>query len=202
MIYSGLDWSGSPGREPHDPLLVLAIVHFESEILPDLERELGAIRTNLRLPPNFVFKHLGASTPTQQRLFAALGRLPMRAHVLIVDKSTWTDEYVRRSRGPDRVFDAVIALVLGCPEALVARQRLFVDLERRDMRMVRDLRTAIRQALSGAGRKSFANVQPCPDHRQHGSIVQIADLIAGEVHEQGGLGGPYLPALGAKLRIV
>ena len=28
MISPGLDWSGSPGREPHDPLLVFAIVHF------------------------------------------------------------------------------------------------------------------------------------------------------------------------------
>ena len=169
VIYSGLDWSGSPGNEPHDLLLVLAIVHIDGEVLPRLGDGLDAVRKRLRLPPNYVFKHLGASVNVQQNVFAALGNVALQSHVTIVNKSTWTDQYLQQSSGPDRICDAVIALVLGCPDAVVARQRLFVDLPRGEMRIVRDLRTAIRQALTGVGRKSFANVQPCPDHRQHGA---------------------------------
>lgn len=202
MIYSGLDWSGSPGREPHDPLLVLAIVHFDEQVLPDLDRELAAVRATLRLSLTYPFKHLGASTPIHQHLFAALGRLAMDAHVHIIDKATWTDQYSRQSSGPDRICDGLITLVLGCPDAVVAKQRLFVDLERRDMPVVRNQRTALRHALRGVGRQSFGNVQPCPDHRLHGGIIQVADMIAGEVRDQGGLAGPYLPALGTKIRIV
>ena len=199
MIYSGVDWSGSPGREPHDPLLVLAIVHFDEQILSDLERELAAVRATLRLPLTYPFKHLGASTAIHRHLFAVLGRLDMQAHVLIIDKATWTKDYLRRSTGPERICDGVIALIIGCPDPLVNGQRLFVDLQRRDMDQLRDIRTALRHALRGVGRRSFANVQPCPDHRLHGGIIQVADMIAGEVHQQGGLIGPYLPALGAKI---
>ena len=202
MIYSGLDWSGSPGFEPHDPLLVLAIVHFDEQVLPDLGRELAAVRMTLRLRSNYPFKHLSASPPVHHHVFAALSRLAMSAHVHIVDKSTWTKQYIRQSSGPDRICDGLITPVLGCPDSVVANQRLFVDLERKDLSVVRNQRTALRQALRGIGRQPFGNVQPCPDHRLHGGIIQVADMIAGEVREQGGLSGPYLSALGAKIRIV
>jgi hypothetical protein len=202
MIYSGLDWSGSPGREAHAPFLVFAIVHCVGDDLPRLESKLSMARKVLRLPPDYVFKHLGASRPVQDHVFAILRRLRLRAHVHIIEKSTWTDEYVRRSSGPDRICDGMVALVLGCPDVLVANQRLFVDLPRDEMKLIRDQRTAIGQALRGAGRKSFGNVQPRPDHRQHGSIIQIADTIAGEVHEQRGLTGPYLPWFGSRIKLV
>jgi hypothetical protein len=202
VICSGLDWSGSPGREPHDPLLVLAIVHFDEAVLPDLDHELAAARTALRLPPTYPFKHLSASTAVHHHVFSALGRLAMQAHVHIIDKTTWTEQYVRQSSGPDRICDGLIALVLGCPDAIVAKQRLFVDLERRDLPIVRHQRKALSRALQGVGRKSFGNVQPCPDHREHGGIIQVADMIAGEVHQQGDIVGPYLPALGTKIRRV
>jgi hypothetical protein len=203
VIYSGVDWSGSPGREPHDPLLVLAIVHFDEHVLPNLERELATARAALRLPPTYPFKHLSASAAVHSQVFAALGRLAMQAHVHIIDKTTWTGQYIRQSSGPDRICDGLITLVLGCPNAFVAKQQLFVDLDRKkDMPMVRNQRTALSQALKGAGRQSFKNVQPCPDHRLHGGIIQVADMIAGEVHQQGGLTGPYLPALGTKVRVV
>lgn len=195
VIYSGLDWSGSPGREAHDPLLVIAIVHFDGDELLRLEAELSAVRKALRLTPDYVFKHLGASRPVQDRVFSILAALNLRAHITMIDKSTWTEEYVRQSSGPDRIRDGIVALVLGCPDALVAKQRLFVDLPRAEMKLIRDQRTAIGQALRGAGRKSFGNVQPRPDHRRGASIIQMADMIAGEVHEQRGLTGPYLPAL-------
>jgi hypothetical protein len=197
-----VDWSGSPGRELHDPLLVLAIVHFDDEALRDLERELAAARAALRLPPDYPFRHVGASVPTHEHVFSALRRLTMQAHVHVIDKTAWTKDYVQRSRGPERICDGVIELILGCADPLVDGQRLFVDLERRDMDQLRDLRTAIRKALRGVGRRSFVNVQPCPDHRLHGGIIQVADMIAGEVHQHGELTGPYLPTLGGKIRRV
>jgi hypothetical protein len=202
VIYSGVDWSGSPGREPHDPLLVLAIVHFDEQVLPELDRELAEVRATLRLPPNYPFKHLDASMAIHRHLFGVLSRLDMQAHVLVIDKAAWTKDYIQRSSGPERICDGVLALILGCPDPLVDGQRLFVDLERRDMNQLRDMRTAVRKALRGVARRSFANVQPCPDHRLHGGIIQVADMIAGEVHQQGGVTGPFLPALGARIRTV
>ena len=202
VIYSGLDWSGSPGMEPHDPLLVLAIVHFDEAALTRLAVELGKVRSRLRLSPDHVFKHVNASIAARRAFFQTLGRTDMQGHVHLIDKAAWTEQYVKTSRGPDRIRDGIVTLVVGCPDALVAGQRLFVDLQRKDMEQVRNLRTAVRQALRGVQRKSFANVQPCPDHRQHGQIIQVADMIAGEVREQGALTGPYLPALGGRIRVV
>jgi hypothetical protein len=33
----------------------------------------------------------------------------------------------------------------------------------------------------------------------HGGIIQVAEMIAGEAHQQGGLTGPFLPELGARV---
>ncbi len=41
MIYSGLDWSGSPGPE-HGPWLVLAIAHVDEVDLETLDTELAS----------------------------------------------------------------------------------------------------------------------------------------------------------------
>lgn len=181
---------------------MLAIAHIDETDLEDLRDALAAARIALRLPEDYAFKHLGASIAVHDQVFGALGRLPIQAHVLGIDKTTWTDEYMRRSRGPDRLCDALISLVLGCPDHLIAGQRLFIDLERKDLPQIRDQRTALRHALAGVGRMSFGKVQPCPDHRLNGTIVQIADMIAGEVHQHGGPGGPYIGPLGSKIHLL
>jgi hypothetical protein len=93
--------------------------------------------------------------------------------------------------------------VFGCADSLVADQRLFVVLPSSERRIIRTWRTALRKALKSGARQSIGNIQPCPDHRQkYGDIVQVADMIAGEVHEQAGLGGPNLATMSSRIRLV
>jgi hypothetical protein len=180
----------------------MTIVHFDEVVLTALRQALQTVRSRLRLPPDYAFRHVNASASARRAFFATLAQSRFQGHVLLIDKTMWTDHYRKQSRGPDRIRDGVVRLVLECPDDLFAGQRLFIDLERRDMEQIRVLRTALRQLLRTAQRSSFTNVQPSPDHRLHGEIIQVADMIAGEVREQKSLSGPYLPLLGAKIRIV
>jgi hypothetical protein len=45
-------------------------------------------------------------------------------------------------------------------------------------------------------------MQPCPDHRIEGGIVQIADMLEGEYREQHGLDGPYLPRIETRITVL
>jgi hypothetical protein len=202
VIYSGLDWSGSPGNEPHDRLLTFAIVHLDGDLLPDLDAQLSEARRRLRLLSSTPFHHVGASLAAHREFYAAIARIPILARVLVIDKTSWDHDYLKRSRGNDRICDGVVDLVCACPDEVVAGQGLFVDLRRKDMAQVRQMRAAMKARLHLDGRRTFENVQPCPDHRIHGGLVQVADMIAGEVREQGGISGPYLRSLGAKVMLV
>jgi hypothetical protein len=202
VIYSGLDWSGSPGRE-QGPWLVFAIVHVEAPHLPTLEQELAIARGHLGRS-DYVFKHQRAksSNDVHNLFYEAIGRVPWNAHVLMLDKRAWIDRRDKRTRGIDRISDGVITLVVGCPDDVVANQVLYIDLPPAEERVIQNYRTAIRKALKGIRRTGFKNVRPCPDHRQHGTIVQVADMIAGEVREHEGLSSPFLRKLGSRVRLV
>lgn len=202
MISSGLDWSGSPGHEPHDPLLVFAVAHIQRDDLLALASELALAKKKLGLPDTYVFRHVGASAATRRAFYDALARAPIDAHIHVIEKARWTTGYLKRSSGPDRICDGIVEVVLGCPDLLVAQQKLLIDLRRKDMQFVRGVRLALRRALAGIGRETFENVQPCPDHRIEGGIVQVADMIAGEVREQGRIGGPYLTAIRSRMHLV
>lgn len=206
VIYTGLDWSGSPGDPQKvpgaNPWLVLVAVHIDEAALPELRSALAEAKIGLRLPPDYPFKHLASSARTRTAFFAAIRRLPLAVHANLIDTRDWDATYLKQSRGPDRIADGVIDLILGCPDQIIAGQTLLVDLPRRELRIVRDLRTAIRMALRGVGRRSFATVQPCPDHRDFGVIVQVADMVAGELREHASVTGPYLAAIQSKIDLV
>jgi hypothetical protein len=202
VIYSGLDWSGSPGHEPHDPLLVFAVPHIDESDLRRLAAGLATAKQRLHVAETYVFRHVGASAAAHRAFYEVLVDLPIDIHVHVVEKPRWTAEFVKRTSGPDRICDCVVTIIVGCPDRVVANQKLLVDLRRQDMAFVRALRKSLSRALLGIGRKTFENVQPCPDHRIEGGIVQVADMIAGEIREQGALRGPYLEALGARIQSV
>jgi hypothetical protein len=203
VIYSGLDWSGSPGHEPHDPFLALAIVSIVDANLPNLHRGLEESRRVLGLPPSYVFRNVGASAAVHRQLYEVLDDVALDVRTMLIDKRLWTTQFRKSSRGLDRIGDGIVALVMACPDVLVAEQRLLIDLEHRDRRVARDWSTVLRKSLRGTGRKSFGRVQACPDsRREYGDLIQVADMIAGEVHEQGGSGGRFLPTLGAKFQLV
>lgn len=195
VIYSGLDWSGSPGnRQP----IVFAIVHVDYAEIRELDRALDVARRTLRLPDRFIFRHVSCSQQAHRAFYDAIVHLPFSAHI-----------YEAAPTSPGQPVDgfgelrrAIETIALGCPEMVVANQKLYIDLERRDLRLVRQLRTSVRQALRGVGRETFANMQPCPDHRIEGGIVQIADMLAGEYREQRGLDGPYLPRIQTRITVL
>lgn len=178
------------------------MVHFDDCDLPQLHATLSGIRSKLRLPPNYCFKHLGAAPRTQREFFQALSTLPFHAHAHMIDKTTLGPPPRSSIWGRERIRDGIVDLVRNCPDQVVADQLLLIDLPNREQNVVKELRTMLRQQLRMIQRRSFKNVKPCPDHKRDGEIIQVADMIAGELREHGGLAGPYLPWLSTKLHIV
>jgi hypothetical protein len=203
MIYSGLDWSESPGRA-QGPLLVFAAAHIDRCDVPTLDAELAAARTRLGLPPTFVFSHNGASARTLAELFAAIARAPVTAHVHLLDKTAWNAQQVGKPKGADCLCDGIVTLAQRCPGSIVARQVLYIDLPGNEEEALTRYRTEIRRALRAERprRAGFSDVRPCPDHRLQGGLIQVADEIAGEVRARNGRSGPYLERLGSAVMLV
>jgi hypothetical protein len=201
VIYSGLDWSGSPGNE-HGPWLVIAIAHVDEDDMPTLDAELATVRDELRLGPGFPFRHSETTPRTRKAFFAAIQRVPLSVHGHMVNKEEWVARQAPGSSGFDCICDGVITLILGCPRAVVDRQMLYIDLPRSEAKLVERYRTAIRQELRRARHPAFRDLKPRPDERRDAAIIQVADMVAGEIREHGGLAGPYVPALGTRVRMV
>jgi hypothetical protein len=203
VIYSGLDWSGSPGEE-QGPWLAFAIVHVDAADLPKIEQMLSEARVRLSPERDLVFKHsrLKSSAEAHRRFYEAVNGVDWSAHVHLLDKTAWNRQHGKGARGIDCIRDGITRLVAHCPDAVVANQVLFIDLPRAEEKLVQDYRMSIRKALKAIRRTGFRNVRPCPDHRQHGDIVQMADMIAGELREHEGLAGPFLPGLGSRIQLV
>ena len=199
MIYSGLDWSGTPGPA-HGPFLVLAVEHVNEDDLSTVEAELAAAAAVLGWPLKSVFKHVGADDPTHREFYRALLRIPFAAHVHMLDKAAWHAQYGSKgSRGDDCIGDGITTLLLGCPDAVTADQTLYIDLPHRERTTMRKYREVIRSALRGADRETFRRIKARPDNRRDGGIVQIADMLAGEVRENSGIGGLYLPSVSSRI---
>lgn len=115
----------------------------------------------------------------------------------------WAAQQIEHPTGAKFLRDAIVSLILGCPDAVVARQVLYIDLPAREI-AVAGYQTAIRSALrtERPRRTGFKDVRSCADHRLHGGIIQTADMIAGEAREHGNLVGSYLPRLGRRVILV
>jgi hypothetical protein len=201
MIYSGLDWSGSPGPE-HGPWLVLAIAHVDEVDLETLDTELASTRAMLRLDSSFVFHHSETAPATREGFFAALQRVPLSVHVHMLNKATWSAEHTPASSGFDCICDGIITLLMRCPSGVIEEQMLYIDLPRREGRVVTRYRTTIRQAMRRARRPTFRDMKPRPDDQADAALIQVADMVAGEVREHSGMAGLYLPTLRTSIEIV
>jgi hypothetical protein len=199
MIYSGLDWSGSPGNT-HGPWLVFAVVHVDETDLPTLEAELAAAAARLRWPREFVFRHVGADETMHREFYEALRRIPFQAHVYLLDKAAWRAQYGGKgTRGDDCLCDGISTLILRCPAAVTSDQILYIDLPHKERTTIKKYREVIRSALIGANRETFRRIKARADNRRDGGIIQIADMLCGEVAENQGLVGDYLPGIKPKI---
>jgi hypothetical protein len=81
-------------------------------------------------------------------------------------------------------------------------QMLYIDLPRKEGKRVQRYRTTIRQAMRRARQPAFRDMKPRPDDHVDGALIQVADMVAGEVRQESGLAGLYLPALRSRVAIV
>lgn len=152
MIFSGLDWSRSPGPA-HGPHVVFTIVHIDQADLPTLENELARAAVRLGWPPHFVFKHSGAKPVVHREFYLALHRVPFTAHVSMLAKASWQAQYSGKgARGDDCLGDGMATLLLRCPDRLTSDQILYIDLPHKERATLTKYRAVIRSALVGAGR--------------------------------------------------
>lgn len=206
-IVSGLDWSGDPGdprKVPSmSPRFVTVVVHVERAEWHQLEAALATARRRRKLGNEFVF-HYGRCRPVvRESFFVELRNVPFTAHARIIDKRTWPHEVIRATSGDERIQSEIVALLLRCPDDVVAKQILLVDSPKTEMKRILTLKTSLNRALSANGRIGFRLVKPCPDHhRSQGAVIQVADMIAGALHDAGDTGSAYFDGLRKKIHIV
>lgn len=184
-----------------NPWLVVSMCHVEGEQLADFELTMASLRMSLGVPEHYVFKHMKSVERTKRRFFDALLSVPMRATVLAIDKQGWPGSYVASTTGPERINDAICRLVTLCPERCITHQMLYVDMHRAEPDFIRGLKLILRRSLRVNDRQSFKNVKARPDHRSDSSIIQVADMIAGEVRVNGGKLGPNLASIREKIEL-
>lgn len=179
-------------------------MHFSDEELATLSGALQDARASLGIPPDYVFKNNGTGPRTREGFFRALGPLDFSAHVHVLNKRSWAATQRGKPTGPNCIRDGIVSLVMACPDEVVARQVLYLDIEPSQRTELTRLKTEIRQALRAARprRTGFADVRGCEDHRNLGAIIQVADMLAGQVNDHGGLAGPHLPSFSSRIALV
>ncbi|MEZ4563674.1 MAG: hypothetical protein R2853_13155 [Thermomicrobiales bacterium] len=198
-IHTGLDWS----EDPATGWVVLAMVHVDTDDLGELKSRFVEARVSLGRSEAFVFKHLEADDRTHDVFYRELRLVPsVSVDVLRLNRQTWEPRSPRPSRGDHVICSGIIELLAACPDDLTQDQMLLIDLPRSEKGIVDAFRTIIRKELRQSRRAGLRDVRPRPDHRPDGAIIQAADMIAGEVRQFNGLGGPYLPRLGGRIRFV
>jgi hypothetical protein len=201
VIYSGIDWS----EAVQEPDRVFAIVHVESQDLLILDRELAGVRKRIRRPDDYPFKHVDAKPHVRREFFPVISRIPtLQAFVLTCEKTYRNRQFegIRIAKGDFHTWHGIMALVAACPGELLTDQIMLIDLPRGEMPIVTAYRTGLRKGLKIARKPAIRDLRPRPDDRLDGAIVQVADMIAGEVRQYGGLNGPHLPALASRIHII
>lgn len=206
-VVSGLDWSGDAGdpkKTPGvSPLLITAVVHIDIENWELLEEALAKVRRKRSLPPNYVFHFSGSRPQIREAFFDELTRLPLSAYGRVFDKNLWTQSYIQRTRGNARIQTEIVELLIRCPDHLIGGQMLLIDGQKSETSLIAPIKTELNRRLAIAGRASLRKIKACPDdHPSEGAIVQVADMIAGALHDAGSVAGPYLAELESKIALV
>ena len=203
MIYSGIDWSGDvgdPAKSSLSPLFVTVIAHIDGQDLPLLAQTLDGVRAARGLPPRFAFRYSSSSERVRAAFFAAICHVPITARASIIDKRTWGPATFR-SRGWDRINQCIADVVCGCPPELIAGQVVLIDQPKHETAAVRGTAATLKRALQGVGIAPFPQIKPCPDHRAQGLVIQVADMVAGALHDAGGVTGAYLAPLAGRITV-
>lgn len=203
---SALDWSGDPGdpsRSPGStPNLALVVVTFAVYAIPSLHDCLRRVRETRRLHADYQFHHVSSKEGVREGFFRELAKVDLRIFARTVDKKLWDQAYLTRTNGATRLMSELVLLIKSLPDDIVTDQQLLIDLERRDQGLLRMLRQEIRRTLAFENRRGFQSIKACPDHqKQGGQLVQVADMIAGEIRREG-IGSPCLAPISANIILI
>lgn len=160
MIYTAIDWSGSPGPR-HGEFIVFAALHLDETVRHiALEQELASVKAFLRQPAGFVFKHDQAAPLVRECVFEVLSRLTLQAHVYRLDKRLWKTANPTGS-GNVMLEHGILRLVTTCPDRLTARGVLLIDPP--SASFVTGLRTPINRAFRERRRTGFRSIRGLQD---------------------------------------
>ena len=204
MFRSGLDWSGDggdPSRSGSSARLVVVVATIADDARSVFDEALQRVRRARRLPENYCFKFSGSRPGIREAFFVELARQSASFQATVVDKSTWSEDYLRTTTGQTRVIEAIVETIATCADTFVAGQTLLIDSDRDEQRAVNQIRGRLRRALADADRRSFARVKAYPDHGGEGAIIQIADMVAGALQDAGEIRGPYLSLIASRLLV-
>ncbi|MCC7022109.1 MAG: hypothetical protein IT338_04740 [Thermomicrobiales bacterium] len=94
-------------------------------------------------------------------------------------------------------------LLYRCPDRFIAGQTLLIDGKRDEMTVMSRIKTDLNRRLAAGGRESARKIRACSDdHPTRGTIIQVADMVAGALRDVGGVTGPYLSGLVGRIRLV
>ncbi len=182
VTYVGLDWSGDPGdpgKAGSQRLLVYASIEVEQATLPDLSAALGKVRQSLSLPATYCFRYATSRQRIREAFLDEIMTIDWAGAVSIIDKSEWSERYLRSTTGPDRLIDGCAAHFV-TPAVRISNDRfLVVDASRSEGVFVRQIRSRLSSVARTNNTDPFGKVKPIPDHRPDGEIVQLADMVAG-----------------------
>lgn len=187
MIYSGIDWSGDPGdpdKTGMSPELTIAMAQIDGGELEVLTAALADIRRGRRLSEQFAFRYSACSTEVRLAFFTRLAPVSVSVTAVSIDKRNWYAQS-RPGRPSEWLDQAIAELVCAAAPSTITGQVILVDRPKSETKAVRATERVIKRALKGAELQPYPQIKPCPDHKSQGHIIQVADMFAGALRDQG-----------------
>ena len=186
-IYSlGVDWSGDPGH-PDKPgssrFLIMVAVQVSRQHLSELERGLDDLRKRLKFDERHAFRHANCTTRLRAQFLNCICAIEFAAWASIIDKSMhWRESFRPSDPGDQRLVLTLLAVLAHMPHSDFQRTHLLLDIPKAENHRVRQWSQEIRQHYRHGGTSSFRRVMSQADTDEGGSIIQVADMLAGSLN--------------------
>lgn len=183
---TGIDWSGDlgePSNAESSRWIVLSAVHIPSDEIEALTNALLKARRRRKLPDHYVFKYSGSRPAIRESLFEALSNVDFRSTILGIDKRTWSFDELHPIHPNVRLAASLANLIIDAPPECTSGCNILVDLPRSEKRVIAEIQGQIRSAIRQEHRRPIKSLRPVPESRLEGSVIQVADMLAGWKHD-------------------